>query len=129
MQSLNGDGRWNLHCLISGEQRATMLRISTIDTRTHRKLVLEGKLVEPWLGELREAFRSASETLEGRKLVVDLTDVTVISCDAENTLSDLMSQGAKFSCDGILIKHMLRKLARRCHGSNGHLRQPASSND
>lgn len=106
-----------------------MLRISTIDTRTQRKLVLEGKLVEPWLGELREAFRTAGETLDGRKLVVDLTDVTVISCDAEGTLSDLMQQGAKFSCDGILIKHMLRKLARRCHGSNVRLHQPASSND
>lgn len=106
-----------------------MLRISTIDTRTQRKLVLEGKLVEPWLGELREAFRSASETLEGRKLVVDLTDVTVISCEAEGTLSDLMQQGAKFSCGGILIKHMLKKLARRCHGSHASLRQPASSND
>lgn len=106
-----------------------MLRISTIDTRTQRRLVLEGKLVEPWLGELREAFRGASETLEGRKLVVDLTDVTVISCEAESTLSELMEQGAKFSCDGILIKHMLRKLARRCHGSHGQLREPANSND
>jgi len=106
-----------------------MLRISTIDTRTQRRLVLEGKLVEPWLAELREAFRSASETLEGRKLVVDLTDVTVISCEAESTLSELMQQGAKFSCGGILIKHMLKKLARRCHGSTSRLSQPASSND
>lgn len=106
-----------------------MLRISTIDTPAQRRLVLEGKLVEPWLGELEEAFRSASETLEGRKLVVDLTDVTVVSCEAEHTLSELMQRGAKFSCNGILIKHMLRKLARRCHGSHERLRQPTSSND
>lgn len=106
-----------------------MLRISTIDTPAQRKLVLEGKLVEPWLGELREAFHNASQTLEGRKLVVDLTDVTVISCDAETTLSELMQRGAKFSCSGILIKHMLKKLARRCHGSHERLREPASSND
>lgn len=111
------------------EQRTYMLRISTIDTPAQRRLVLEGKLVEPWLGELREAFRSASQTLEGRKLVVDLTDVTVISCEAESTLSQMMQQGAKFSCGGILIKHMLRKLARRCHGSHEPLQQPASSND
>ena len=107
-----------------------MLRISTIDTRFQRRLVLEGKLVEPWLEELREAFRTASETLEGRRLVVDLTDVTVISCEAESTLSELMQQGAKFSCGGVLIKHMLKKLARRCHGSHAGLRHPAAnSND
>ncbi len=106
-----------------------MLRISTIDTPAQRRLVLEGKLVEPWLGELREAFLGASQTLEGRKLVVDFTDVTVISCDAESTLTELMQRGAKFSCGGVLIKHLLKKLARRCHGSHEQLRQHTGSND
>lgn len=106
-----------------------MLRISTVDTRFQRRLVLEGKLVEPWLGELREAFRLAGETLDGRKLVVDLTDVTVISCEAESTLSELMERGAKFSCGGVLIKHVLKQLARRCHGSYKNVGHPAHSND
>ncbi len=106
-----------------------MLRISTIDTRFQRRLILEGKLVEPWLGELREVCRKANETLEGRKLVIDLTDVTVIGCEAEGTLSELMQQGAKFSCGGILLKHVLKRLARRCVGSHKSLGQPARSND
>jgi hypothetical protein len=106
-----------------------MLRISTIDTRVQRKLILEGKLVEPWLGELREVFRKASATLEGRKLVIDLTDVTVISCEAEGTLTEFMQQGAKFSCGRVLIKHVLKQLSRRCHGSNKDLRHSANSND
>ena len=91
-----------------------MLRISTVDTRLQRRLILEGKLVEPWLGELREVCRNAKQTLAGRKLVIDLTDVTVISCEAERTLSDLMQQGAKFTCAGILVKHVLKRLARKC---------------
>ena len=106
-----------------------MLRISTIDTRIQRKLILEGKLVEPWLGELREAWRNANEKLEGRKLVIDLTDVTVIGCEAESALSELIQQGAKFSCEGVLIKHVLKQLARRCHGLSKHLRHPANSNE
>src|SRR6202047_5110385 len=105
-----------------------MLRISTIDTRIQRKLILEGKLVEPWLGELREAWRNANEKLEGRKLVIDLTDVTVIGCEAESALSELIQQGAKFSCEGVLIKHVLKQLARRCHGLSKNLRHPANSN-
>ena len=106
-----------------------MLRISTIDTRFRRRLILEGKLVEPWLGELREVCRNASETLKGRKLVVDLTDVTVIGCEGEGTLSELMQQGVKFSCGGVLVKHLVNQLARRCHGSGKDLRHPAHSND
>src|SRR5258708_13382978 len=91
-----------------------MLRISTVDTRLQRRLILEGKLVEPWLGELREVCRNANQTLEGRELVIDLTDVTVISCEAECTLSELMQQGAKFSCAGILITHVLKRFAPKC---------------
>jgi hypothetical protein len=86
-------------------------------------------LVEPWLGELRNVWHNANQTLEGRKLVIDLTDVTVISCEAENTLSELMQEGAKFSCGGVLIRHVLKQLARRCHGSRKELRYPANSND
>ena len=105
-----------------------MLRISTIDKRFQRRLILEGKLVEPWLGEFREVFRKANETLEGRKLVIDLTDVTVVGCEAETTLSQLMQQGAKFSCGGVLVKHLLKQLSRRCHGPRKDS-ETANSND
>ena len=30
-----------------------MFKISIVDTRTQRKLVVEGKLSEPWVDELR----------------------------------------------------------------------------
>jgi hypothetical protein len=106
-----------------------MLRISTIDKRLQRRLILEGKLVEPWLGEFREVCRKANETLEGRKLVIDLNDVTIIGCEAENTLTELMQQGAKFSCGGVLIKHVLKRLSRRCHGSLRDPRHSAKAND
>jgi anti-anti-sigma regulatory factor len=104
-----------------------MLRISIVDTRFQRRLVLEGRLVEPWLDEIRQACRRASETLEGRKLVVDLTNVTVIGHEGERALLDLMQQGVKFSCGGVLIKHVLKQLARRCNGSHQVL--PGNSND
>jgi hypothetical protein len=105
-----------------------MLRISTVDTRFRRRLILEGKLVEPWLGELREVCRKANQTLEGRKLVIDLTDVTVIGSEAESTLSDLIVQGAKFSCGGVLIRHVVKRLARKCRGRQKSWARPIRSN-
>jgi len=55
--------------------------------------------------------------------------VTVIGCEAENTLTELMQQGAKFSCGGVLIKHVLKQLARRHHGTTKDSRHSANSND
>lgn len=91
-----------------------MFKISVIETNSQRRLVLEGKLLPPWTAEVENAWRGAGEQLEGRKLVIDLTNVTLITSDGENTLLKLMSEGAKFSCGDVLTKHVLRKLAKIC---------------
>jgi len=90
-----------------------MFRISIVDGRAQRRLVLEGKLIAPWTAEVERVWRSAAEQLQGRKLVIDLRNVTLISADGENTLYELMKEGAKFACADVLTKHMLRRLARR----------------
>jgi hypothetical protein len=46
-------------------------------------------------------------------LVVDLSNVTVISHEGEDAIFDLMKKGAKFSCSGLLMKHVLKELARK----------------
>lgn len=98
-----------------------MFRISIIETPGQRRLVLEGKLVSPWTAEVQSAWKDAAQQLQGRKLVIDLRNVTLISADGENTLYELMKDGAKFSCADVLTKHVLRRLARksRCmrHGT------------
>jgi hypothetical protein len=93
-----------------------MFKISTIDTQTERRLVVEGTLIQPWDAELRTTWGTANEKLDGRKLVIDLSNATVISREAEQTLFDLMRQGAKFSCAGVLTKYMVRQLLQRCQG-------------
>jgi hypothetical protein len=89
-----------------------MFRISIVETRSRRSLVLEGKLISPWNNEVESAWRRAGEQLEGRKLVIDLTNVTVISSEGEKTLLELMQEGAKFCCSGVLTRHVLRRLRR-----------------
>ncbi len=91
-----------------------MFRISIVETRGQRRLVLEGKLATPWTAEVESAWRRAGEQLEGRKLIIDLSNVTLISRDGENTLLELMRGGAKFSNGDVLTKHVLKQLARRC---------------
>jgi hypothetical protein len=91
-----------------------MFKISIVESRGQRRLVLEGKLIAPWTAEVENAWRNAGEQLEGRKLIIDLTNVTLISLDGQNTLLRLMRDGARFSCGDVLTKHVLRQLARRC---------------
>jgi len=91
-----------------------MFKLSMIETNGQRKLVVEGKLVAPWTAEVESAWRRAQEDLHGRKLLVDITNVTLISREGEATLFNLMQDGASFTSGGVLTKHLLRQLARRC---------------
>jgi hypothetical protein len=91
-----------------------MFKLSIVDTQGRRTLVLEGTLVRPWTTEVETAWNSAREQLQGRKLVVDMKNVTLINRDGEKTLLRLMEDGARFSCKDVLTKHVLKQLARRC---------------
>jgi hypothetical protein len=44
---------------------------------------------------------------------MDLKNLTVISRDGEDAIFDLMKEWAKFSCHGVLHKHLLKQLARK----------------
>ena len=91
-----------------------MFKISIAETPGQRRLVLEGTLVPPWTIEVESAWRNAGHGLDGRKLIVDLRNVTVISQAGENTLLRLMRDGAEFFCGGVLTKHVMKQLARKC---------------
>lgn len=90
-----------------------MLRISRVDTRGQRRLVVEGKLIPPWTAELRTAYEDAKSDLEGRELVVDLKNLTIISREGEDLVIQLMNQGVQFRRCGLFAKLLLRQLSDR----------------
>lgn len=90
-----------------------MLKISIVDGRSQRRVVLEGKLISPWTAELKPACDSARADLDGRDFIVDVKNLTMIGPEGETVLLELMNEGAKFRSDGVFTKHILRRLARR----------------
>jgi anti-anti-sigma regulatory factor len=80
-----------------------MFKISTVDTRSQRMLVVEGTLIGSWVPELRMTWRNASQELGGRKLIIDLSNLTVISHECENAIFGLMRQNRARLADGGLI--------------------------
>jgi hypothetical protein len=90
-----------------------VLKISILDTRNERRLMLEGRLIAPWAVELRSAWKAAQADLADRELVIDLKNLTAISTDGENALLELLSAGTRFRSSGVFTKHVLKLLARR----------------
>jgi len=90
-----------------------MLKISIVDTPSHRRLVIEGKLIAPWAAELWKVWQDAPADLNGRELVIDVKGLTAITEDGENVLLELMKEGARFRSSGVFTKHVLKQLARK----------------
>ena len=95
-----------------------MLKISTIESSSQCRLVLEGKLIAPWAGELRTTCERARLELQGRKLVVDLKYLISISQEGENVLLELMDNGVTLRGCGVFTKHILKELAQRKRRNN-----------
>lgn len=76
---------------------------------------MEGNLINPWVAEFRRSWAEAGVSLDGRTLVVDLTSATMIDPDGEAAICELMQEGAKFCCSGVLTRHVLQRVANKCH--------------
>ena len=70
----------------------------------------------PWAAEFATACEKAQADLHGRKLVVDLRDVTAIDPEGESMLLLLIRDKVKFQC-GVFMKEMLKQLHRKSYGS------------
>jgi hypothetical protein len=88
-----------------------MLKITSLESAKQRTLVLEGKLVDPWLTELERMWAESREGSDPRSVLIDMKDVTDISQRGENLLRQMMVDGAKLNCcRGVLTRHVVRRL-------------------
>jgi hypothetical protein len=90
-----------------------VLKISVSANDGERRLVVEGKLVGPWVSELRTACDKAREDVQNDKLIIHLKNLTAISAEAETVLVELMNERATVRASGVFAKEVLKQLARR----------------
>ena len=93
-----------------------MLRITVVQGRRRRRLIVEGRLMAPWAAELTSAYETARTDLENRELVVDLRSLTGISPEGEAVLLQLVREKVKFLC-GVYTREVLRQLVCMTSGS------------
>jgi len=87
-----------------------MLKITNSATVDEARWTLCGRLVGPWVAELRSNWDQVRERWSGRRYVIDLSDVILIDESAEKLLGELKDQGAEFVARGVYIKHLLETL-------------------
>ena len=87
-----------------------MLKISQIGSANHSvTLRLEGRIVGPWVGEAREACERILE--EGRKVKLNLAEVSFVDQDGVKFLADLVSRGVKLAGCSLFVEEQLKSVA------------------
>jgi hypothetical protein len=87
-----------------------VLKITISEAPTEERWILQGRLVGPWVDELRTSWEKTRSTGGRRTCIVDLNDVSFIDKGGEKLLRSMSKQGAKLVADGMYIKHVLEQL-------------------
>ena len=102
----------HLHCP-KLEKREGMLKITITDTATEQRWTLQGRLVAPWVEELKTSWKNAYRTIQGRRCIVNLDEVTFIDKRGERMLRSMSSKGAKLVGSDVYVNHVLDRLKRK----------------
>jgi anti-anti-sigma regulatory factor len=97
-----------------------MLRITIAEMATEQRWTLEGRLVGPWVGELRTCWKKRHRAQNGRSCTVDLSGVTFIDKSGQRFLRTMSKEGTQFIATGMYIKHVLDQL--KPNGKRGLLK-------
>jgi anti-anti-sigma regulatory factor len=87
-----------------------MLKITISNTATEERWTLQGRLVAPWVNELKASWKMAHRTVQGRRCIVNLDEVTFIDKSGERMLRWMSNQGAQFVASDVYVKHVLDRL-------------------
>jgi ABC-type transporter Mla MlaB component len=94
-----------------------MLKITRIDTETEQRLILEGRLTNPWIEGLGAHWKETRHAHPDRDLVVDLKGVVRIDNAGECALALMKAEGARFLASGIRMKHLIHDLEIKARGN------------
>lgn len=94
-----------------------MLRIMITEGPTEQRWILQGRLVTPWVAEFEKSWKESRSRRDGRKCVVDLSDVTLIDKHGEKLLKTMRRAGAELIACGVYVKHLVDVINSQCKAS------------
>jgi len=111
-----------------------VLRISVEENPGALSLILEGRLVGPWVDELRRLCQERGAAKKGLQTTVDLCGVTAMDRRGQALLDDLFHRGAALRCSDVMNQYLVEQMAgagaqeacRPCRGSEAQPDVPCS---
>lgn len=88
-----------------------MLKISIMPEGTGTKLLVEGRLVGPWVEELDRCWRELGVAPEGQVLL-DLTGVTFVDAPGKALLARMRRGGVELRATGCLMRCIVEEIAK-----------------
>ena len=108
-------------------QGVDVLKIIVTETETDRRWIVQGRLVGPWVSELRTAWKRAHRSQDKRACIIDLNDVTFIDKSGERLLRAMSKKGAQLMANGLYVKHVLEQVKNSCMPSADRIRRNSST--
>ncbi len=90
-----------------------MLRITITNTAKQELWTLQGRLVTPWVSELKANWNRAHRATQGRRCIVNLHEVTFIDKSGERMLRRMFNQGAQLVASDVYVRQVLDRLRRK----------------
>jgi outer membrane protein TolC len=90
-----------------------MLKITFNETPAEERWILEGRLTQPSVRELRTTWKKNHRRDTQRACIVDLNEVTFIDKSGMRLLRVLAREGVQFTASGIYTKHLIEQLNSR----------------
>jgi len=89
-----------------------VLRISVEGNRGALWLVLEGRLVGPWVDELQKVCEEYSHPGRKAGMIVDLCGLTAMDSRGQRLLDGLLQRGATLRCSDVMNQYLVEQMAR-----------------
>ena len=87
-----------------------MLRISVLNEPFSMTLKAEGKIIQDWVAELRNAWLGIQEQAGTRKKIVDLFNVSFVDASGRELLAEMHASGGKLRGAGPMISALIQEI-------------------
>jgi hypothetical protein len=98
-----------------------MLKITMTKTPTEERWILHGRLIGPWVRELKAVWRNTHRADEQQRCVFDLNEVTFVDKGGETLLRALAKEGVQFEASGIYVRDVVKQLKDKRKARRGEL--------
>ncbi len=92
--------------------RVEVLRISVEKNDRDLSLILEGRLVGPWVEELQRVCGDLGGPATFGQVTVDLCGVTAMDASGQALLDRLLQRGATLRCSDVMNQYWVEQIAR-----------------